>query len=67
MKTTVIEQKDKKYKTQDFKVEVLCFFKDVSGGVYDIYIKNTCIAVGISENELLTLEKILKLNDTNSK
>ena len=58
---------NKIYKTQDFKVEVLCFYKETQGGVYDIYFSGKCISVGINKNELLTLEKILKLNDTNSK
>lgn len=53
--------------TADFGIEVRCYFKNINGGVYDVYISGKCIVTGISENELLTIKKILKLNDTNSK
>lgn len=35
------------------------FFKDLNGGVYDVY--DLCIVIGISETELEILVKILKL------
>ncbi len=59
--------KEKKFITADFGIEVRCYFKNINGGVYDVYISNKCIVTGISKTELLTIKKILKLNDTNSK
>ena len=35
--------------TADFKIEVRCYFKDLNGGVYDIYLSSKCIAVGIKK------------------
>ena len=54
--------KDLKLKTERFKFEFLCFYKELNGGVYDLYVHDKCIGVGVSEKDLKKLIKILKLN-----
>ncbi len=58
-----MEGLNKKYRTLGFGEKVSAYFKDTSGGVYDIYIKGICLVYGISQTELEILVKILKLEE----
>jgi hypothetical protein len=55
--------KNKNYRTLGFGEKVRCFFKDINGGVYDIYICDKCIVNSINKTELEILVKILKLEE----
>lgn len=37
------------------------FFKDINGGVYDVYVCDRCIVTGLNITELEIMVKILKL------
>ena len=52
---------NKIYRTLGFGEEVKCFFKDLNGGVYDVYVCGKCIVRGINKSELEIMVKILKL------
>jgi hypothetical protein len=52
---------NKTYRTLGFNEKVQCFFKDLNGGVYDVYMCDKCIVTGLSFTELEILIKILKL------
>lgn len=52
---------NKTYRTLGFGEKVQCFFKDINGGIYDVYVCDRCIVTGLNTTELEILVKILKL------
>ena len=59
----MLTNKDLKYRTLGFGTQVLCFYKEYNGGVYDVYICDKCIATSINKNEIELIVKTLKLEE----
>lgn len=49
--------------TRDFKTEILCYYKETNGGVYDVYVASKCIGVSLSYKELNTLKQVLNCTE----
>jgi len=52
--------KDLKLITRGFKNEILCYYKELGNGVYDVYAGGLCIGVGLTEIEVKKLNNLLK-------